>query len=168
MPRNPDRSNTRRRALSRAASVLGGLVLGAGALAGCQTGNPAPGTSSTLSLSAIPSSSTPSVAQTTTEAAVPSAPASTPQASATTPQAPPAPPKQSPAVAAAPKPSSSAHSASCPAGTYQNVDGVCVKRPVQAPAPPAGATAKCKDGTYSFSQHRSGTCSGHGGVAQWL
>jgi Protein of unknown function (DUF3761) len=33
---------------------------------------------------------------------------------------------------------------------------------------PAGATAKCSDGTYSFSQHRSGTCSHHGGVAQWL
>ncbi|HYT45260.1 MAG TPA: DUF3761 domain-containing protein, partial [Methylomirabilota bacterium] len=28
--------------------------------------------------------------------------------------------------------------------------------------------AKCSDGTYSFSQHRSGTCSHHGGVAQWL
>ena len=33
---------------------------------------------------------------------------------------------------------------------------------------PAGATAKCKDGTYSFSKTRSGTCSRHGGVAQWL
>jgi Protein of unknown function (DUF3761) len=33
---------------------------------------------------------------------------------------------------------------------------------------PAGATAKCADGTYSFSQHRSGTCSHHGGVAEWL
>lgn len=32
---------------------------------------------------------------------------------------------------------------------------------------PAGATAMCADGTYSFSQHRSGTCSHHGGVAQW-
>jgi Protein of unknown function (DUF3761) len=30
--------------------------------------------------------------------------------------------------------------------------------------PPAGATARCADGTYSFSQHRSGTCSHHGGV----
>jgi hypothetical protein len=30
--------------------------------------------------------------------------------------------------------------------------------------PPAGATAQCADGTYSFSQHRSGTCSHHGGV----
>jgi hypothetical protein len=33
---------------------------------------------------------------------------------------------------------------------------------------PAGATARCRDGTYSFSQHRSGTCSDHGGVAVWL
>ncbi len=33
---------------------------------------------------------------------------------------------------------------------------------------PAGATAKCKDGTYSKSQHRGGTCSKHGGVADWL
>ena len=33
---------------------------------------------------------------------------------------------------------------------------------------PTGATAKCKDGTYSKSQHRSGTCSSHGGVAAWL
>ena len=33
---------------------------------------------------------------------------------------------------------------------------------------PAGATARCRDGTYSFSQHRSGTCSRHGGVAAWL
>ena len=33
---------------------------------------------------------------------------------------------------------------------------------------PAGATARCRDGTYSFSQHRSGTCSHHGGVAVWL
>ena len=35
-------------------------------------------------------------------------------------------------------------------------------------APPPGATAKCRDGTYSFSQHHSGTCSHHGGVAVWL
>jgi hypothetical protein len=35
-------------------------------------------------------------------------------------------------------------------------------------APPPGATARCTDGTYSFSDTRSGTCSHHGGVAQWL
>lgn len=37
-----------------------------------------------------------------------------------------------------------------------------------ASSPPPGATALCRDGTYSFSQHRSGTCSYHGGVARWL
>jgi len=33
---------------------------------------------------------------------------------------------------------------------------------------PPGASARCRDGTYSFSAHRSGTCSHHGGVAVWL
>ncbi len=37
-----------------------------------------------------------------------------------------------------------------------------------APQVPAGATAICVDGTYSFSQHRRGTCSHHGGVRTWL
>jgi hypothetical protein len=32
---------------------------------------------------------------------------------------------------------------------------------------PDGATAKCRDNTYSHSAHRSGTCSRHGGVAQF-
>jgi hypothetical protein len=31
----------------------------------------------------------------------------------------------------------------------------------------AGASAKCKDGTYSHSTH-NGACSHHGGVAEWL
>ena len=35
-------------------------------------------------------------------------------------------------------------------------------------AAPANATALCRDGTYPYSQHRRGTCSHHGGVAQWL
>jgi len=33
---------------------------------------------------------------------------------------------------------------------------------------PAGASAKCRDGSYSFSQHRRGTCSHHGGVGSWM
>ena len=37
-----------------------------------------------------------------------------------------------------------------------------------ADSPPPGATAKCRDGSYSYSQHHSGTCSHHGGVAAWL
>ena len=33
---------------------------------------------------------------------------------------------------------------------------------------PGGATAKCRDGSLSHSAHRSGSCSRHRGVAQWL
>ena len=29
-------------------------------------------------------------------------------------------------------------------------------------------TARCKDGSTSYSKHHSGTCSGHGGVQDWL
>jgi hypothetical protein len=32
----------------------------------------------------------------------------------------------------------------------------------------AGASAKCRDGTFSFSRHRNGTCSHNSGVSQWL
>ncbi len=31
----------------------------------------------------------------------------------------------------------------------------------------AGPTAICKDGTYSYSKRRSGTCSHHKGVSKW-
>lgn len=51
---------------------------------------------------------------------------------------------------------------------YTNVDGNQIHSPAYAPSVPAGATARCRDGTYSFSQYRSGTCSHHGGVASWL
>jgi len=51
---------------------------------------------------------------------------------------------------------------------YVNVSGNCVLRPVVAAVAPSGASARCKDGTYSSSQHRSGTCSKHGGVQDWL
>ncbi len=33
--------------------------------------------------------------------------------------------------------------------------------------PATQPTAVCRDGTYSYSQSRSGTCSYHGGVARW-
>lgn len=54
---------------------------------------------------------------------------------------------------------------SCGSDYYKNVDGNCVHRPSNNCE---GATAVCRDGSCSFSQHRQGTCSGHGGVAQWL
>ena len=50
---------------------------------------------------------------------------------------------------------------------YTNVDGEKVHSPVAAPSRPADASARCRDGTYSFSQNRRGTCSHHGGVAEW-
>ena len=58
--------------------------------------------------------------------------------------------------------------ADCPNGTYVNSAGNTVCSPYTSSSAPAGATAQCGDGTYSFSQSRSGTCSHHGGVASWL
>ena len=37
-----------------------------------------------------------------------------------------------------------------------------------AKAGAAGATARCKDGTYSHAKTHRGACSGHGGVAEWM
>lgn len=51
---------------------------------------------------------------------------------------------------------------------YTNSRGERVQSPTQYSSAPAGATALCKDGTYSFSRSRRGTCSHHGGVAKWL
>ncbi|MFJ9413329.1 DUF3761 domain-containing protein [Streptomyces sp. NPDC101227] len=31
----------------------------------------------------------------------------------------------------------------------------------------SGATARCRDGSLSYSAHHQGTCSHHGGVAVW-
>ncbi len=51
---------------------------------------------------------------------------------------------------------------------YVNTSKVMVKRPAAAVVIPVGATAQCKDNTYSFSKTRRGTCSHHGGVKKWL
>ena len=55
-------------------------------------------------------------------------------------------------------------------GEYTNSDGNVIHSPAHTKSgkAPEGATAKCRDGSYSFSQHRRGTCSRHGGVAEWL
>ena len=55
-------------------------------------------------------------------------------------------------------------------GSYTNRDGNTVHRPAHSKSDkvPQGATAKCRDGSYSFSQHHRGTCSRHGGVSAWL
>jgi uncharacterized protein YgiM (DUF1202 family) len=51
---------------------------------------------------------------------------------------------------------------------YTNTYGERVQSPTHYNTIPAGATAICRDGTYSFSRNRRGTCSHHGGVAKWL
>lgn len=126
-----------------------GALLAAGVLvAGCgagpanlkQQGDLAP-TSSTYS---IPAYSAPVTTET---------PITTPE--------PPAPETTSQPV----EPKTTAAPATCGADYYRNSDGNCVHRPSDNPA---GATAQCKDGSYSYSRHRSGTCSGHGGVRTWL
>jgi hypothetical protein len=58
-------------------------------------------------------------------------------------------------------------------GYYWNSNGHHVPRPCgdwQIEASPNGATALCRDGRYSFSEHpfARGTCSYHGGVYQYL
>ena len=63
-------------------------------------------------------------------------------------------------------------------GYYRNAYGQLVPRPCGnwRANPPGtepnngGATALCSDGRYSFSEHPNapGTCSHHGGVAQYL
>jgi hypothetical protein len=53
---------------------------------------------------------------------------------------------------------------------YKAKDGHEVHSPAKSTHDqvPAGASAQCRDGSYSFSQHRRGTCSHHGGVGVWL
>jgi hypothetical protein len=86
------------------------------------------------------------------------------------------------AAAKPPAPSASAASAiASPAATpqesqlaehghYINKAGAVVHSPAHSLTgqSPAGASAKCRDGTFSFSQHHRGTCSHHGGVSAWL
>ena len=63
--------------------------------------------------------------------------------------------------------SASAHHTAtlCSRGYYKNVSGHCVQSPSSSSV---GATARCRDGTFSHSEHASGTCSHHGGAAVWL
>lgn len=53
---------------------------------------------------------------------------------------------------------------------YSNVDRHEVHQPAKPldGSVPIRATAQCSDGEYSFSEHHSGTCSRHGGVAKWF
>jgi hypothetical protein len=61
------------------------------------------------------------------------------------------------------------------AGSYQAWSKTCLAKGYTVPTEaatmnlmPAGATAQCKDGTYSTSKTAKGRCSGHAGVAKVL
>ena len=65
------------------------------------------------------------------------------------------------------------------AGSVMCKDGTMVKpgpdacahhggAPDEAAASAAGATARCKDGTYSHLARHQGACTRHGGVARWM
>ena len=74
-------------------------------------------------------------------------------------------------VTATPVPATSTPTAQAPLSNnnyYTNSSGNEVHSPAYSETVPVGASAQCRDGSYSFSQHRSGTCSHHGGVAKWL
>lgn len=61
------------------------------------------------------------------------------------------------------------HASSDSQAGYINSKGNWVPSPTHTSngKAPKGATAKCGDGSYSFSQSARGTCSHHGGVAEW-
>ncbi|WAL85308.1 DUF3761 domain-containing protein [Pandoraea sp. XJJ-1] len=54
-------------------------------------------------------------------------------------------------------------------GHYANKRGETVHSPAHTKngAKPDGTSARCRDGSYSFSHSHRGTCSRHGGVAEW-
>ena len=146
--------------MSRLFAALTGALLAASLLTGCDPNPQVTPTGVTTSVvTSAPAPTTDPTTETTTVAPT------------TTTVAPPPPVTTAHAVApapVAPAPVDPPAAADCGADQYRNVDGVCVDRPRAAPSPPAGATARCNDGTYSFSKHHQGTCSGHGGVAEWL
>lgn len=57
-------------------------------------------------------------------------------------------------------------SSESPKTTYSESPKISQKSP-EPEINNSGATAKCRDGSLSYSAHRRGTCSHHGGVAVW-
>jgi hypothetical protein len=134
-------------------SIKGAAVLGAGlvALVGLISAAHQPAAPSTNL------TSTPTSAVQGTQVESPATPAT----QQTTPA-----PQPEPAPAPTPTPSPNLSNSNA----YTNVDGDTIHSPAYSTdnSVPVGATAQCGDGTYSFSTHRSGTCSHHGGVTRWL
>ncbi|MGH3429187.1 MAG: DUF3761 domain-containing protein, partial [Mycobacteriales bacterium] len=146
------------------ASVIGGVLLCAALLSGCGDDSGVTGSDGSPSPTTPAATVIPPLSPSPVTASSPSAPTvAAPQAKAPVPQ------HVAPPASSGSKAKPQAPPSACDTKThYVNSKGSCVPRPAQAASAPAGATAKCKDGAYSFSQSRRGTCSGHGGVAAWL
>ena len=71
---------------------------------------------------------------------------------------------QAPVQAPAPP---SGYDQQTPGAYYRSTDGSLVRRPTKEAGDFGRVTAICGDGTLSFSHHHRGTCSHHGGVAEW-
>lgn len=121
-------------------AVLGGLMmLSAGSLSAAPTASPSPAAKSKVQA----------------KPAKPAVPAAAPAA------------KPAVAAKAKPQPGAPPHAVA----TARPAAKAPAKRPAAAAVAngkgPGGATARCKDNSYSHSASRTGTCAGHGGVAQW-
>ena len=68
-------------------------------------------------------------------------------------------------TATSPPPAATPKSTPAPAPAPQGQPKAAPKS--SAAGAPEGATAKCKDGTYSHAKGHIGACSHHGGVAEW-
>jgi len=69
--------------------------------------------------------------------------------------------ESAPSSAPAPQPPST------PATKTVTTKETSTKRVASSANAAQNATAKCKDGTFSYSKHHTGACSHHGGVAEW-
>ena len=132
---------------------------------------PAGAQSTTTTTSTTTTSSSTSTTTTTSTTTSSAAPTTTlPSTTTTTTAAPPTTLAPSTTVAAPPTTSSASvlgTQTECPSGSYINADGIRVCSPTTG-ATDQQPTARCNDGTLSYSRNRQGTCSGHGGVDEWL
>lgn len=101
-------------------------------------------------------------------AAAAAAPAAAPAAKPAPAPAPAPPPAPAPAAAPAPAPAPAPAAAPTASTTTASAPTAHTSSSKSENNDPTGATAKCKDGLYSHAAHRTGACSRHGGVAQWL
>ncbi len=65
-------------------------------------------------------------------------------------------------------PAPAAAAAAAPATAAKPAMASSMSSSMKMAAPAGGGSAKCKDGKVVTYKNRSGTCSGHGGVATWM